>query len=124
MILGIVNREREAIIQIALMGAENRLKSLSAVVDTGFTGDLMLPMTLVVELGFEYRGVQEALLGNGSSYDFEVYAGSIIWDGKIRSVEVNACDSGTLIGMGLLDGWKLEIEGKAGGDVRITALEL
>jgi hypothetical protein len=48
----------------------------------------------------------------------------IICDGKIRSVEVNACDSGTLIGMGLLDGWKLEIEGKAGGDVQITALEL
>jgi clan AA aspartic protease len=123
MILGIVNREREAIVQIALMGAENRLKSLSAVVDTGFTGDLMLPMTVVVELGFQYRGVQEALLGNGSSYDFEVYAGTIIWDGKIRSVEVNACESGTLIGMGLLDGWMLEIEGKAGGDVRITALE-
>ncbi len=123
MILGIVNRDREAIIQIALMGIENRLKSLSAVVDTGFTGDLMLPMTVVVELGFEYRGVQEALLGNGSSYDFEVYAGSIIWDGQVRSIEVNACDSGTLIGMSLLDGWKLEIEGKVGGDVRITALE-
>ncbi len=123
MILGIVNRDREAIIQIALMGIENRLKSLSAVVDTGFTGDLMLPMTVVVELGFEYRGVQEALLGNGSSYDFEVYAGSIIWDGQVRSIEVNAGDSGTLIGMSLLDGWKLEIEGKVGGDVRITALE-
>jgi hypothetical protein len=51
------------------------------------------------------------------------YAGSMIWDGQIPSIEVNACESGTLVGMSLLDGWKLEIEGKVGGDVRITAME-
>jgi clan AA aspartic protease len=122
MILGTVNRDREAIIQIALVGVEKRLKSLQAVIDTGFTGDLMLPLSIVLELGFKYRGVQEAILGSGDSYDFEVYAGTIIWDGQMRSVEINACKSGTLIGMGLLDGWKLEIEGRPSGEVRITAL--
>jgi hypothetical protein len=51
-----------------------------------------------------------------------VYVGSMIWDGQVRSVEVNACKSGMLAGMGLLEGWKLEVEGKLGGEVKITAL--
>jgi predicted aspartyl protease len=122
MILGVVNGDREAVIQIVLMGAEKRLKSLPVVIDTGFTGYLMIPEALVMELGWVYRGVQEAILGDGSSCDFEVYVGSMIWDGQVRSVEVNACKSGMLVGMGLLEGWKLEVEGKPGGEVKITAL--
>jgi clan AA aspartic protease len=122
MILGVVNGDREAVIQIVLMGEEKRLKSLPVVIDTGFTGYLMIPESLVMELGWVYRGVQEAILGDGSSCDFEVYVGSVIWDGQVRSVEVNACKSGMLVGMGLLEGWKLEVEGKPGGDVKITAL--
>jgi predicted aspartyl protease len=122
MILGVVNGDREAVIQVVLMGAEKRLKSLPVVIDTGFTGYLMIPEALVMELGWVYRGVQEAILGDGSSCDFEVYVGSMIWDGQVRSVEVNACKSGMLAGMGLLEGWKLEVEGKLGGEVKITAL--
>jgi clan AA aspartic protease len=122
MILGVVNGDREAVIQIVLIGEEKRLKSLPVVIDTGFTGYLMIPESLVMELGWVYRGVQEAILGDGSSCDFEVYVGSVIWDGQVRSVEVNACKSGMLVGMGLLEGWKLEVEGKPGGDVKITAL--
>jgi clan AA aspartic protease len=122
MILGAVNANREAIIQIALIGEQKQLKSLPAVIDTGFTGDLMIPEWVVMELGWRYRGVQEAVLGDGSYCDFEVYVGSLIWDGQVRLVEVNACTSGVLVGMGLLEGWKLEVEGKSGGDVKITAL--
>jgi clan AA aspartic protease len=121
-ILGVVNGNREAVIQIVLLGAERQLKNLTAVIDTGFTGDLMIPEWVVMELGLAYRGVQEAVLGDGSFCDFEVYAGALIWDGQVRSVEVNACASGILVGMGLLEGWKLEVEGRSGGEVRIMAL--
>jgi predicted aspartyl protease len=122
MIFGAVNGNREAVIQIALMGAQKQLRSLPAVIDTGFTGDLMIPEWVVLELEWIYRGVQEAVLGDGSYCDFEVYVGSLIWDGQVRTVEVNACASGVLVGMGLLEGWKLEVEGKPGGEVKITVL--
>ncbi|OUC13994.1 MAG: clan AA aspartic protease [Alkalinema sp. CACIAM 70d] len=122
MIFGTVNGNREALVQIVLLGTEKQLRNLTAVIDTGFTGDLMIPEQVVMELGWAYRGVQEAVLGDGSFCDFEVYAGTLIWDGQIRSVEVNACTSGILVGMGLLEGWKLEVEGRAGGSVRITDL--
>ncbi len=122
MILGRVSANREAIIQIAVLGDSKQVKSVSTLVDTGYTGDLMLPRKIVNELELSLRGIQDAILGDGSLRMFEMYAGSVIWDGQVRRVEVNASETEALIGMGLLEEYKLEIEGKYGGTVRITAL--
>ena len=124
MILGVVNSTREAVIQIAIVGEQKQLKSLPAIIDTGYTGDLTMPKSIILELGWLRLGVQEAILGDGSSHDFEVYAGMIIWDGNFKRVEVNASTNGSLIGIGLVEGWKLEIEAKAGGDVKLTQLRI
>ena len=52
----------------------------------------------------------------------EMYAGSVIWDGQIRREEINASETELLSGMGLLEEYKLEIEGRLGGIVKISAL--
>lgn len=122
MILGNVNTNREAIIQIAVLSDSKQIKSVRAVIDTGYTGDLMLPRAIVNELGLTLRGIQDAILGDGSLKIFEMYAGSVIWDGQIRRVEVNASETEFLVGMGLVEEYKLEIDGRPGGIVRITAL--
>ena len=122
MILGSVNSGREAIIQIAVLSDSKQIKSVRAVIDTGYTGDLMLPRAIVNELGLDLRGIQDAILGDGSLKMFEMYAGSVVWDGQVRRVEVNASETEFLVGMGLLEGYKLEIDGRPGGMVRITAL--
>jgi hypothetical protein len=51
-----------------------------------------------------------------------VYEASVIWDGQIRSVEINESDTDPLVGMSLLEGFELKIQGVAGGLVTITAL--
>jgi clan AA aspartic protease len=122
MILGNVNGNREAIIQIAVMSDRKKLKSVKAVIDTGYTGDLMLSRAIVDELGLSLRGLQEAVLGDGSIQMLRMYAGSVIWDGQIRRIEINASETESLVGMGLLEGYKLEMEGRYGGMVLITAL--
>lgn len=122
MMTGRVNANRGAIIQVAIVGDNKRLKSVRAVIDTGFTGDLTLPKAIIDELGFMIRGIQEVILGDGSFQDFEMYDGSVIWDGQMRRVEVNAAETDSLIGMGLLEDYKLEIEGRLGGEVKITPL--
>jgi clan AA aspartic protease len=122
MILGSVNANREAIVQIAVLGDTKQVKSVRAVVDTGYTGDLMLPKEIINELGLILRGIQDAVLGDGSIKMFEMYAGSVLWDGQVRRVEVNASETESLVGMGLLEEYKLEIEGRYGGMVKITAL--
>ncbi|MGG6287197.1 hypothetical protein ACQ4M3_37070 [Leptolyngbya sp. AN03gr2] len=78
---GRVNANREAILQIAIVGDNKRLRSIRAVINTGFTGDLTLPRAIIDELQFTLQGIQEGILGDGSIQDFEMYAGSIIWDG-------------------------------------------
>ncbi|MEO1386923.1 MAG: clan AA aspartic protease [Cyanobacteria bacterium J06634_6] len=122
MILGRVNDGREAIVQIAVLNDHKKTASIEGVVDTGYTGDLMLPMAIVEKLGLVIQGIQQGVLGDGSSRAFEVYSGLVIWDGNIRKVEINAAETGALIGMGLLESCKLEIVAKPGGEVRITPL--
>ena len=122
MILGSVNANREAIIQIAVLNDDKQSKAIKAVIDTGYTGDLMLPRAIVDELRLTLRGIQDAVLGDGSIRIFEMYAGSVIWDGQVRRVEINASETECLIGMGLLEDYKLEIEGRSGGIVKIFAL--
>ena len=122
MILGNVNANREAIIQIAIVGDNKQLKSIRAVIDTGFTGDLTLPKAIIDELNLTIQGIQEVILGDGSLQDFEMYAGSIVWDGQMRRVEINAAETDSLVGMGLLEDYKLEIEGRPGGEVKISLL--
>ena len=62
------------------------------------------------------------MLGGGSVKSFDVYLGTIIWDGEIQEITVNASESEALIGMSLLDGYKIEIEACLGGEVRLTVM--
>ena len=122
MILGNVNNNREAVIQIAVLNDRKQIKAIKAVIDTGYTGDLMLPKAIINELELILRGIQSATLGDGSLTMFEMYAGSVIWDGQVRRIEINASETESLVGMGLLEEYKLEIEGRPEGIVKITAL--
>jgi clan AA aspartic protease len=122
MIIGNVNTSREAVIQLAVMGENKQKQGIRAVIDTGYTGFLTLPSTIITNLGLTWYMQQEGILGDGSLCMFNVYEASVIWDGQIRSVEINESEADPLIGMGLLEGFELKIQGIAGGLVTITGL--
>jgi predicted aspartyl protease len=65
---------------------------------------------------------QEGFLGDGSLCMFNVYEASVIWDGQVRTIEINESETDPLVGMGLLEGYELTIQGIAGGLVTIKAL--
>ncbi|MGC1308989.1 MAG: clan AA aspartic protease [Phormidesmis sp.] len=117
-----MSASREAVVQIVVLNEERQTKVINAVIDTGYTGDLMLPKSIVEALQLPLLGIQEATLGDDSIAIFEVYTGSVIWDGEIKKVEINDSEVSALIGMGLLENFRLEIEGKLRGQVRISAL--
>jgi predicted aspartyl protease len=50
MMLGNVNSHREAIIQFAVLGEDNQRQGIKAVIDTGYTGFLTLPSTIITTL--------------------------------------------------------------------------
>jgi predicted aspartyl protease len=51
-----------------------------------------------------------------------VYSATVMWDGQPRTVEVEAADTESLMGMSLLDRHSLRIDILTGGVVTITAL--
>jgi clan AA aspartic protease len=122
MILGNVNANREAIVQLTVLGENRRRKSIKAVIDTGYTGFLTLPFAIITDLNLSWYSRQEAILGDGSLCILDVYETIVIWDGQLRTIEVNESETEPLVGMGLLEGYELNIQGYAGGLVTITVL--
>lgn len=122
MIIGNVNASREAIVQLAVLGENQQGQGIKAVIDTGYTGFLTLPSTIITTLGLTWYMQQEGILGDGSLCMFNVYEALVIWDGQVRSVEINESEADPLVGMGLLEGYELKIQGVAGGLVTITVL--
>ena len=122
MIQGVVNAAYEAVVSLTLQSAEGRTQEIEAVLDTGYTGFLTLPPTLVSELGLPFAYVGRAFLANDDQVEFNVHNVTLLWDGEPRDIEADATGSTPLVGMLLLDGHSLNIEVENGGEVVIQAM--
>lgn len=109
-------------IEIGVAGSDGVFKTLSVVVDTGFTGWLTLPPALIRELGLPYQGTRSATLADGLSTRVELYAARISWDGQALPRLVHQSDSVPLIGMYLMTGYHLAVDVRAGGAVTLSEL--
>ena len=119
MIIGTVNARTEAIVTVRILGSDGIAIEVDAILDTGFTGSLTLPDSLIVSLGLSRRASSRANLADGSSKSFEVYAAQVEWDGLLREVLVSALGGEALLGMRLIDGYELRMEIKQGGAVEL-----
>jgi clan AA aspartic protease len=123
MMFGVVNNSCEAIIKVAVGRIGSSKITVDAVIDTGFTSFLSLPLSVITNLGLPWHYRDIGTLGDGSEVVFEIYKASVIWDGKEQVVDVAAADADPLVGMGLLYGFKIQIEAVEGGCVKIEALK-
>jgi clan AA aspartic protease len=121
MIFGFVHN-REAIVQLALIGDQQKRQGIRAIIDTGFTGSLTLPVAMIEDLALTWFTQQEGFLGDGSRRTFDVYRGTVIWDGQLRVIEINASDTAPLVGMALLEGFELRVQAYEGGTVAILPI--
>lgn len=81
--------------------------SVEFVVDTGFTGDLTLPLAAVERLGLEFIESISANLATDSEVELPVYVVTIVWEGVERDVRVLATGKRPLLGTALLDHYEL-----------------
>ena len=121
MIQGVVNASHEAVVPISLQGPDGQVQDIEAVVDTGYSGFLTLPTTLVAELDLPFAYVGWAFLANDDEVAFDVHDATIIWDGQPRHIMADATGSTPLVGMALLDRHSLYVEVENGGHVVIQA---
>jgi clan AA aspartic protease len=121
MMQGYVNTNYEAVIAV-VVSYNGKLKSVNAVIDTGFTGFLSLPSEIVADLELPWSYRDRATLGDGSETLFDIHEASVIWDGQFREIEINSADTEPLLGMNMLRGYRLQVDNIQGGLVVIEAL--
>lgn len=122
MIVGLVNDRREAVLPLRVTGPAGSVET-SAIVDTGFTGSLTLPMAVVSALELVCTSRGYAVLADGSEQEFDVYAAEVEWGESRRKVLVSIVGNEVLLGMSLLAGHELRIEVNPGGTVEVRPLQ-
>jgi clan AA aspartic protease len=122
MITGTVNSYHEATVRLQLQDASGREQEVEAILDTGFSGSLTLPPSLIAALNLPFRSRGSAILADGSEAHFDIHAATVVWDGIPRNVLVEAADTDPLIGMSLLYGHSIHIQAIDGGRIIIERL--
>ena len=72
MMYGSVNQSCEAILPVVVKN-DTRTQLVDAVIDTGFSGFLTLPSSIIAVLDLTWKGRDIATLGDGSYCIFDVY---------------------------------------------------
>jgi clan AA aspartic protease len=86
-------------------------EELTVVIDTGFNGELVLPVRLLRRLGFRRIGTIRIELADGSLVRTKVFLGSILWFSAERKVTAYATQSqDCLLGTRLLIGSVLTLD--------------
>ena len=123
MIEGYVNANLEAVVPLSLRGPGGQEREVDTVIDTGYSGSLALPPSLVAELELPYVLSSRATLADDTEVAFSVYRVTALWDSGPRQIEADAVGSTPLVGMAMLDNHDLDIQVRDGGRVVIPAMD-
>lgn len=96
---------REALLRLQLSAGE----MVECLVDTGFTGALVLPQALVTRFNLPVVGREVFEMVGGRQFIASVAFADIEWLGEMRTVRVIISED-TLLGTELLDGTQLMID--------------
>jgi clan AA aspartic protease len=85
--------------------------SITAWIDTGFNGELVIPRRIIETAQLEQTAGIEARLADGNVVMLESFACQVEWFGETRSIEVIANEGEfPLLGIGLLMGHRLVVD--------------
>ena len=122
MITGTITDDREIVIQLEALAADQSPISIQVVVDSGFNGFLTLPIDVVNTLGASAAGTRRAELGDGNVVELDVYFVRVKWRGEVREVLALQAETTPLVGMSLLWGSRVQFDAQKGGAVAIDAI--
>jgi clan AA aspartic protease len=97
-------------VELVAIGARRKAQ-VAAIVDTGFDGQLCLPISLAVTLGLLLTSVEEVELADGTRKHELVYSGSVRFLGRRRKIRIFLTNSeDALVGTELLKDCRLTID--------------
>lgn len=121
MISGIVT-DRHATVALTFLLPNGSIISIEFVIDTGFTGELCLPVEAVSLMGLTFRHDIPANLADNSEVLLPIHEAIVLWDSEEREVLIIATGRRPLLGTSLLDEQELVIQFIEGGLVTIDEL--
>ena len=128
MIVGEVMRNTDGGLEpwvvLSVMDAYGEPQQFEVIVDTGFTGWLMLPESDIRRLRLAHAGHRYSTTASGNVERFEFYRTWVSWRGQLYWVEVFESIDQPLLGMELLEGSRVTMDAWEGGDVIIEEAQL
>lgn len=114
----------EARVPLVVSGPTGEELGVAAIIDTGFSGFLILPASAVEALELPWLGRGQALVGDGSRQVFDLYAATVLWDDVPRRIQVASTETEPLLGIAMILGHELRIQVVHDGAVAIEPLEV
>jgi len=108
---GFIDRYGQAKVLLRVAGLHER--QIEAVIDTGFDGDLCLPISVAIELGLSLRGLMKVELADGTIKQEMVFAGRVSLGEREEEVRIVLTESDeALLGTNLISYLEIDFEGE------------
>jgi len=122
MIVGQVDERRNLLFPLTIRGFTGQELAITTILDTGFSDWLSLTDAQIAILGLLPSGVAESELADGSIVPVTLYTAIVVWEGIERLVEVVGGDTDPLLGVKLLEGYRLIADFTDNGILQLTHL--
>ena len=119
---GSVVGTRKPLVPITILDSVGAPQVLRVILDTGFTGQLVLPERYMRRFGLTTDGHIDGRPATGEILRIPTSHATLIWQGRHRSVQVLQLDSEPLLGMEFLWHHRIVIDAITNGSVTITPL--
>ena len=113
------DEELHVISPIYVQGENGLADAYYADIDTGFTGALNLPISIVMSLDLDYSGNSDVVMANGQVYNLKYCYAEVYWIDRWQHVKVLVTGDRPLIGMKLLRGYSLCLDAVDQGEISI-----
>lgn len=107
MLQGWLREDGQAVVELDIVCRDGGSRTVPAIIDTGFNGQVSLSRRVVDELDpiLAYEGTVEVELAKGAVMEEDVYRGRMRFNGQELDAEIIITDAeDTFIGTGLLTG--------------------
>ena len=119
--LGVVLSPR---VSVELHRVDDAPLPIDALLDSGFSGSLSLPRSLIAELRLNRVGERYVVLADGSQILVDIHEGSVRFAGEWHDVDIHIGGPGALVDMRLMWGANISLDAVAEGDIEYRSLDL